>query len=646
MKHMLVLVVLAGIIGCLGNLAWADESGVLEVRGPDAAKKGYPIGKVEFLEVAIADQLVDIGDAQNIPLRLSVKYKVLETAPVMLNSRFGTEFWVVHNYINHTNTSVHTREDINLSNKGAFVAVVDNASADSRYGPDFSKGLCGIFGHDYFLIDQENGEWLDVVWPPPLFSDAELFSELVFTLADLSNFSLSFDEIQSTWEPGGPLRVKLNVTDANGEVFPVVNVAATVSAGGWQVLLQTQSDWLLTVTGWLSGELPADHVPEQITVRATVSAMTAEGPVQREVTGTFERDEGQATAAEIAIAGSQISLPRNEDGRARETRGLWVQGRRLRTREAIRDKVDSAAAARLNVLVPLIFERNQLLATSSLVPMWPGVQEGLDPLAEVIKAAHAKGLEVHPWFCVASGAGDIDATPQEWAAVDANGEFRPFIADLHSPDYQDYFVRLVVDVARNYDIDGIHLDYIRTIYDCYCNRCRQEFGEQFGKPLTEATTEDWVAWNQAAVGTIVRRVTEAVRQVKPEAMISAAVFVNLESGAREGQDPAAWARQGWVDLVMPMDYSQRSTNVRANEEKYLGLMDDDDKLVSGLCLDNRQPGRAALPRAPWLLKEQIELVRRLGIHGYCLFCDTHLSPEIIEMLSTTINREPAVPYFR
>jgi hypothetical protein len=237
--------------------------------------------------------------------------------------------------------------------------------------------------------------------------------------------------------------------------------------------------------------------------------------------------------------------------------------------------------------------------------------------------------------------------------VDANGEFRPFIADLHSPDYQDYFVRLAVDVARNYDIDGIHLDYIRTIYDCYCNRCRQEFSEQFGKPITEATTEDWIAWNQPAVGTIVRRVTEAVRQVKPAAIVSVAVYPNQKesvgarfSGAREGQDPAAWARQGWVDLVMPMDYSMSSTAVRAIEERFLDFMDDDDKLVSGLCLDNRQRGAAARPRAPWLLKEQIELVRTLGIHGYCLFCDTHLSPEIIEMLSTTINREPAVPYFR
>ena len=54
----------------------------------------------------------------------------------------------------------------------------------------------------------------------------------------------------------------------------------------------------------------------------------------------------------------------------------------------------------------------------------------------------------------------------------------------------------------------------------------------------------------------------------------------------------------------------------------------------------------AVPRQPWLVREQIQLVRALGIHGYSLFCDRSLSPEIVEMLSTGLNREPAVPYFR
>ena len=94
-----------------------------------------------------------------------------------------------------------------------------------------------------------------------------------------------------------------------------------------------------------------------------------------------------------------------------------------------------------------------------------------------------------------------------------------------------------------------------------------------------------------------------------------------------------------------MDYAMSSTHVRAHEKRLLGMMDDDDKLASILCMYQRT-GQGAVPRPPWLVKEQIQLVRSLGIHGYGLYCDRYLSPEMIEMLNTDLNREPAVPYFR
>ena len=44
--------------------------------------------------------------------------------------------------------------------------------------------------------------------------------------------------------------------------------------------------------------------------------------------------------------------------------------------------------------------------------------------------------------------------------------------------------------------------------------------------------------------------------------------------------------------------------------------------------------------------EKIELVRRMGIHGYCLFAYSHLSDEQLRILREVLNTEPAVPYFR
>jgi hypothetical protein len=44
--------------------------------------------------------------------------------------------------------------------------------------------------------------------------------------------------------------------------------------------------------------------------------------------------------------------------------------------------------------------------------------------------------------------------------------------------------------------------------------------------------------------------------------------------------------------------------------------------------------------------QQIELVRRMGIRGYCLFAYNHLSEPQLKMLREKINAEAAVRYFR
>jgi hypothetical protein len=47
-----------------------------------------------------------------------------------------------------------------------------------------------------------------------------------------------------------------------------------------------------------------------------------------------------------------------------------------------------------------------------------------------------------------------------------------------------------------------------------------------------------------------------------------------------------------------------------------------------------------------VLREQIGMIRTMGIHGYCLFAYSHLDDAQVKMLTEEINREPAVPYYR
>ncbi len=623
------------------------QGGVLEVVGRGAeGKPKYQGGKVEFLDVSLADQLVHFAGPQELPLRLSIRYNVLGTAPVLLNSRMGTEYWNLYHCANETISALYTAEDIDLSKPGEATVSVARASVGARYGPELAKGLVGLRGHYYFLVDQPDRQWLDVVSPPPFFDDEALARKLTFTLANLSEFRLSFGAVESTWEAGGPLRVRLTVTDADGDEYPVVNVPARAAAGDWQAELPMQVDAVGVPSGWLGCALPAEGVPEEVRLSATVSAMTPDGPRSVDVTGVAKRGEGRKTAEEMAGTPGAPPIPRNARGMLRETRALWVNPKSFVTRADADNLLDRARRARLNAIVPDIFVRDSFIGKSDLMPMSSSVEEeGFDPLAYLIEQAHAAGIEVHPWFCVTYRDAKFRERLPGVDILDEEGQPRPLGADAHRPEYRDFIVNLMVGVARDYPVDGIHLDYIRSIEDCYCEKCRAEFQAEFGKPLTEATEEDWTAWQRAAIGDIVRRTAEGVRRARPGAWMSAAVFSGLRSGARQGQDPARWAREGWLDLVIPMDYAVQSLAVRSHEREFLEALDDDRKLVTGLSLYMRV-GEQAVPRDPERVKQQIELVRALGIHGYCLFEGGYLSEEIVEALNTETNRELAVPYYR
>jgi uncharacterized lipoprotein YddW (UPF0748 family) len=639
------------VVGWAGLLVGAAamvvaQGSVLEVVGLGAEGKAkYRGGKVEFLEVSLADQLVHFASADELPLRLSIRYKVLETAPVILNSRFGTEYWNLYSCAGETISALYTREDIDLSKPGETTVSVDRATVGKQYGPALAKGLVGIRGHYYFLVDQKDGQWLDVVNPPPFFDSEELARKLTFTLANLTQFKLAFTGAESTWEAGGPLRVKLTVTDADGDEYPVVNASAQAEAGDWTAPLEMQADAVGVPSGWLTCALPADRVPEEVRLTAMVSAMTPDGPKMVEVTGIAHRGEGRKSAEELRALPGAPPIPRNGRGVLRETRALWANPNSFLAREATDALVERAARARLNAIVPDIFVRDSFIGKSELMPMASSVrEEGFDPLGYLIERAHAAGIEVHPWFCVTYRDAAFRKRLPGVDIIDEQGKVRELGADVHRSEYRDFIVKLMVGVARDYPVDGIHLDYIRSMADCYCEKCRAEFQGQFGRPLTEATGEEWVGWQREAIGDIVQRTAEGVRKARPGAWMSAAVFSSLPGGARQGQDPARWAKEGWIDVMIPMDYAMQTLAVRSNERQFLNALDDDNKLVTGLSLYVRS-GEQALPRDPALVRQQIGLVRSMGIHGYCLFEATYLSDDITEMLSSDLNREPAVPYY-
>ena len=83
-----------------------------------------------------------------------------------------------------------------------------------------------------------------------------------------------------------------------------------------------------------------------------------------------------------------------------------------------------------------------------------------DILQEVIDAAHGKNIRVHAWITSANDKEYKLAHPEEGRWQFIRGRDNNYISFL-SENFIDYSKRVAAEIAANYDVDGLHFDYIR-----------------------------------------------------------------------------------------------------------------------------------------------------------------------------------------
>ena len=256
----------------------------------------------------------------------------------------------------------------------------------------------------------------------------------------------------------------------------------------------------------------------------------------------------------------------------------------------------------------------------------PRAEEEGDQILRVLEACRANGIELHVWRVNWNAGGDaeriaemqrggiaamsIDGTPGGWLCASR-------------PENQQHEVDTMLEIVRNYDVDGIHFDYIRYHNSkyCYCDHCRETFEKQLGRKLTTwpadvleqgETRERWLEFRREQINTVVRRVSEEARALKPGIKISAAVFGEwAASRISIGQDAKLWVDEGWLDFVCPMDYT--------NSTDYLErLTSAQVEAVRGQCPLYIGIG-AWRHESVATLADQIQASRELGADGFVLF---------------------------
>jgi len=267
----------------------------------------------------------------------------------------------------------------------------------------------------------------------------------------------------------------------------------------------------------------------------------------------------------------------------------------------VRKILDNIKKANMNAVLWQARQSGTAYYNSSYEPWgyYAGYENpGYDPLQYTIEEAHKRGIEVHAWFnvfhCSSTHPGAPAAEHPEWICRDGYGNPMPASRCL-SPglkEVRDYLVDVAMEIVNNYDIDGLHLDFIRwneyTTSNIGSNLAKladenrlldgmitKEMAEELrrtdysnrylfdiehpysgGVPEGFSSWEEWWRW---CVTEYVRTLHDSIQKVKPWVRLSVAALGRYNWGVWNGyhdvfQDAALWFNKGYIEQLTPMHY--------------------------------------------------------------------------------------------
>lgn len=368
--------------------------------------------------------------------------------------------------------------------------------------------------------------------------------------------------------------------------------------------------------------------------------------------------------------------------------GLWVQERTLLTPEGVQAAAAMARRIGANALFVQVLARGEAAYRSSIWPMarppgapqgeagaTPGTAPGFDPLAAVIREARRDPpLAVHAWINVYTWgeAGRRPGSPDhplarhpDWVTVDQGGrslwEYRvdesPYVnalfVDPGLEGVRQTVVETVQELVRRYDLDGIHLDYVRypwagagyhpqSLAAFWRTLTLQELQDPRASPLAAvpsagsaprlpATPEERAAWNlfrARQVTALVERVAAALRAEAPRVALTAAVLPDPSRAYQEFlQEWPDWMARGLLSGVVLMSYTPSEAVLREWVRRAVGLAYG-TPVYAGI-------GAYLLQNRPEQLRSQSRAAVEAGAAGvvYYSFESLEAEPALSEALS-------------
>jgi uncharacterized lipoprotein YddW (UPF0748 family) len=280
-------------------------------------------------------------------------------------------------------------------------------------------------------------------------------------------------------------------------------------------------------------------------------------------------------------------------------RAVWVARMHYRYADDVRTIIRNCAELGCNTVLWQVRGEGTAAYASTLEP-WAREFDfrapGFDPLAVAVAEAHRRGLRIEAWLNVLPGwkgstpppvRGQLWNAHPDWFLRDAAGQRQPLgdfyvILNPCLPEVRRHLAAVAAEIAGRYDVDGLHLDYVRYAWDgapAAAQRYPRDRrtlalyrGETGRRP--EDDPQAWTNWRANQLTRLVADIRAAVRAQRPGATLTAAVVRNPQAAAEQYfQDADLWLRSGLVDALYPMAYTDKLADFEADIGAYRQALD-------------------------------------------------------------------------
>ena len=348
-----------------------------------------------------------------------------------------------------------------------------------------------------------------------------------------------------------------------------------------------------------------------------------------------------------------------------EIRAMWLDRGTIvkaKSEADLAEVFDRMAIAGINTVFLETLNSSYTIYPSQVAPEQNPLVKNWDPLKAAIELAHERGMELHAWIWTFAAVnqrhneilnlprnylGPVLTKHPEWAMTDRRGNHfhhssgKVFL-DPANPEVREYLQSIITEIATNYEVDGIHLDYIRYPFESstgkmnygYSISARGQFRDKTGIDPARLTPDgvlwsEWTEFRTEQIDSFVAEVSQNLQQLRPELTLSTAVFPieRSERLSKIQQGWEKWVANEWIDLLVPMTYAKDADRLYSLTSPLLREFEKGKALLL--------PGIRLLNISDVAALDQMQLLRGMSTEGYALFAAENLNSRLASVFNNT-----------